>query len=250
MQPTVRLLDKTTNPLRSMALAARLCYTQGMTIEQVDKNLSDAKCEELVKKILDSHHMSVLEHATFMFGVEGVSRNFSHQLVRHRNTSYEQQSLHYTTAGDDMEVASPSGLTDLQRQRRGVIKDLCFKVYRDEISEGVPKEEARHMLPSGIETRLVMSANLRQWLKFVQIRACVVNCHEIIVVAHKVRNLLIAEMPMLKPYLGPTCWTDGTCHEGKKFCEAPWKDRCAVSGIGVEPYIWTKAKATAKAGPC
>lgn len=254
MTPQVRLLASTPQPVRVMALAARLCYTQAMTIEQVDKGLSDEQCERLLGKVLASRHLSVLEHAVFTFGVEGVSRNFSHQMVRHRNTSYEQQSLHYTMAGDDMEVAMPAGLSMYQRGLWVKARTEAFEAYKELVGQGVPREEARHLLPSGVETKLVMTANLRQWLHFVQIRACVVNCQEIIVVAHKAKKLLEAEMPMMRPYLGPTCWTDGTCHEGKKFCGAPWKDKCAVSGMGVEPYIWERADVPAKAdkagGPC
>lgn len=243
MTPHIRLLWGTPTPVRMMALAARLCYTTGMTIEEVDKNLSDEQCEKLVGKVLASRHLSVLEHAVFMFGVEGVSRNFSHQMVRHRNTSYEQQSLHYTLAGDDMQVAMPAGLPDAQRARWHEVKAVAFGAYKDLVAGGVPREEARHLLPSGVETKLVMTANLRQWLHFVQIRACVVNCQEILVVAHKVKRLLEEQMPMMRPHLGPTCWTDGTCHEGKKFCDAPWRDRCVVSGMGVaEPYVWQRSR--------
>ena len=259
MNPSVRLLKAgcSPDPLRAMALPARLCYTKGMTIEQCDLNLSDEQCEALVKKVLDSKHLSVLEHTVFQFGVEGVSRNFSHQMVRHRNTSYEQQSLHYTLANETMGVAAPASLTELQKSRRSVLNELAFRIYKDEVDEGVPREEARHILPSGIETKLVMTANLRQWLHFVTIRACVVNCQEILVVAHKVKKLLEAELPMLKPYLGPTCWTEGTCHEGKKFCDAPWKPTCVVSGMGVaEPYLWQRGVGkvegvkTVGGGPC
>ena len=225
-----------------MALAARLCYTQGMTIAALNDKLTDEACEKLVKKILQNKHLSVLEHAVFTFGVEGVSRNFSHQLVRHRNTSYEQQSLHYTLAGDNMEVAMPPGLTEEQKTRWKVVKDLCFAEYKKLVDAGVPREEARHLLPSGVETRLVMTANLRQWLHFVELRACVVNCHEIIVVAQKVKKLLQEQMPYLKESLGPTCWTQGTCHEGKKFCGSPWLDKCKVDGDGVVPYEWDRKR--------
>ena len=242
MTPSVTLLDSTGNPVRAMALAARLCYTQGMDIAHLDQSLTDERCQELVKKIISNRHLSVLEHATFMFGVEGVSRNFSHQLVRHRNTSYEQQSLHYTLAPDSIEVAMPAGLSGSQRARWGAVKDLCHRVYREMVAEGVPREEARHLLPSGVETKLVMSANLRQWLHFVEVRACVVNCHEITVVAQKVKHILEEKIPFLKEVLGPTCWTSGTCHEGKKFCGTPWKDECRVDGDGIEPYTFVRAR--------
>lgn len=244
MTPSVRLLPHSTpNPVRAMALAARLCYTQGMSIEEVDKNLTDQACEKLLDRVLQSRHMSVLEHATFMFGVEGVSRNFSHQMVRHRNTSYEQQSLHYTMAGDDMEVAMPAGLTEEQRLTWDSARNVAFLAYKRLTRDGVPREEARHLLPSGVETKLVMSANLRQWLSFVTVRSCVVNCQEILVVAMKVKKILEESMPILRPYLGPTCWTNGTCHEGSKFCKAPWRDTCFVSGMGLpQPYLYERKR--------
>ena len=251
MNPSVRLLAWTPNPVRVMALSARLCYTQGCTIAQVDKNLSDAQCEALLGKVLASRHMSVLEHAVFTFGVEGVSRNFSHQMVRHRNTSYSQQSLHYTMAGDDLEVAMPAGLTDSQKARWHEVKAIAFMTYKDLVAEGVQKEEARHLLPSGVETKLVMTGNLRQWLHFTELRTCQVNCREILVVAMKVKRLLEEAVPAVKQLLGPTCWTDGFCREGKKFCEAPWRDTCMVSGMGVaEPYIWGRARKKACGGAC
>lgn len=241
MRPEVTLLRHTPEPTRAMALAARLCYTQGQTIASVDAGLTDAECERLVLKILSNRHLGVLEHAVFTFGVEGVSRDFSHQMVRHRNTSYDQQSLHYTLAPEGFEMAQPIGMSEEDQTDWDLLKERAFRLYTRLVKRGAPREEARHILPGGIQTRLIMTANLRQWLSFVEVRSCVVNCREIEVVALRVKRLLEDLMPYLKDHLGPTCWTRGVCHEGKKFCEAPWRDECLVTGDGMS-RVWGRAR--------
>lgn len=240
MQPNVKLLAHTPNPTRVIALSARLCYTQGMGIEKLNDKLSDETCLKLVKKIISNKHHSCLEHAVFTFGVEGVSRNFSHQTVRHRNTSYEQQSLHYTVAGEDYEMAMPTVISAENKGRWLDLKQKVWELYADCIADGTPKEDARHILPSGIETKLLMTGNVRQWLHYVKIRSCIVNCQEIVVVAHKIKNLLQEIMPVLEPELGPTCHTDNVCFEGDKFCLAPWKLPCLVKGDGRNYTVKTK----------
>lgn len=244
MTPNVVLLRSTPEPTRAMALAARLCYTQGISIEDLDRNLSDEQCEKLVRKILSNRHNGVLEHATFMVGVEGISRDCSHQFVRHRNTSFDQQSLHYTIMAEGFDMAQPVMDVDLGVRWRE-IKDASFQLYKDAIARGIPREEARHILPSGIETKLVATASLRQWLWFVRLRVCPVNCGEILVVAHKVKNILQGLMPYLKDYLGPPCLTEGICPEGKKYCGSPWKTPCRVTGDGIDKTVTSKEEALA-----
>ena len=242
MTPEVILLEHTPNPTRLMGLAARLCYTQGMTIAGLRDNMTDEACEKLTKKILSNRHNGVLEHPVFTFGIEGVSRDFTHQLVRHRNTSYDQQSLHYTLAGEDLEVAMPVGLNDEERAEWMDAKDRSFKIYWKLVRAGHPREDARHILPGGIETKILATANLRQWLRFIELRICPVNVQEAIVVAHKIRNHLVALMPYLKDYTGPVCVT-GVCTEGKKFCGSPWKLPCRIQGDNLDKLITTKEEA-------
>lgn len=245
MTPEVTLLAHTPNPTRMMGLAARLCYTQGMRISELNASLTDEACEKLVRKILSNRHNGVLEHPVFTFGVEGVSRDFLAQMTRHRNTSFDVQSLHYTLAQEGFDMASPIDMPWASRMEWRELKDKAFKLYKHLVDSGVPREEARHILPGGIETRLVMTANLRQWLWFVRLRACPVNCREILVVAHKVKNHLQELMPYLKDYLGPPCLTDGLCPEGKRFCGAPWKVPCHITGDGLAVDIHTKEEAKA-----
>lgn len=242
MTPEVILLEHTPNPTRLMGLAARLCYTQGQTIRGLNENMTDEACETLVLKILSNKHSGVLEHPVFTFGVEGVSRNFLAQMTRHRNTSFDVQSLHYTMAKDDMEVAIPPGMTDKQRLLWKTARDQAFLTYKELVRQGVPREEARHILPSGIETKFLMTANLRQWLRFIELRACPVNVQEAVVVAHKVRNILVSLMPYLKDHAGPPCIA-GNCFEGKRYCQAPWKLPCRVTGDGLDKLITTKEEA-------
>ena len=224
MQPKVTLLSQSTNPLLSMATAARLCYYKGESFEDLVNLLKDdiPTQERLIKNCIHHRHMSVLEHSMFMFGIEGVSRNFTHQLVRHRNTSYEQQSLHYLTA-EDCQVAEPTFITLTQKQMVEDCAAHSFEVYTKLLESGMPKEEARHILPSGIETKIVATANLRQWMHFIRLRMCNVNCEEIRLVANQIRIKIIEILPIMYDYLGPNCYTCSSCIEGTRFCCKPMK---------------------------
>lgn len=244
MTPEVTLLAHTPNPTRIMGLAARLCYVQGMTIAQLNEKMTDEACEKLVLKILSNKHSGVLEHPVFTFGVEGVSRDFLAQMTRHRNTSFDVQSLHYTLAQEGFDMAIPPGLSIVQREAWEKARQSSWGVYKKLTTEGVPREVARHILPSGIETRLLMTANLRQWIRFVELRACPVNCQEILVVAMKVKNFLVELMPYLKGHVGPPCIA-GNCFEGKRYCGSPWALPCRVTGDGLDKTITTREEAVA-----
>lgn len=243
MTPEVTLLTHTPNPTRIMGLSARLCYTQGMSIAQLNDKMTDEACEKLVLKILSNKHNGVLEHPVFTFGVEGVSRDFLQQMARHRHTSFDVQSLHYTVAQEGFNMAAPKGLGIVQREAWEKARESSWQVYKKLVAEGVPKETARHILPGGIETRLLMTACLRQWMTFVNLRVCDVNCDEIRTVAMKVKKHLEKLMPYLEPYLGPSCHTDSYCAEGKKFCSAPWKLPCKIQGDGLSTVVHTKEEA-------
>ena len=86
----VTLLEHTPDPERVVAMAARLCYSSSGAAELAEE-LSDERVKEMVEKIVKLGHASCLEHVSFTFGIEGVSRVLTHQLVRHRIASYDQQ---------------------------------------------------------------------------------------------------------------------------------------------------------------
>ena len=214
MQPKVELKTDLQEATKQMVFAARLCYGQEQRPPNIDADL------ELMRKILRSGHWSILEHASAAFYITGVSRNFTHQFVRHRHMSFAQQSFHYTVATDKDTPYHPKvegAAVDLMDNAYKV----AFQYYAELMKMGVPKEEARHVLPSGISTRIVATASLREWLQFVQIRTCSVNCFEIQQVALQVSTHLAQALPYIATYLGPSCFT-ATCKEGARSCGKPW----------------------------
>lgn len=215
MEPEVTCVSDLTDGLEAMTFAAKLCYGRERDEMSYDKRV------DLMLKILKSKHFSILEHASARFYITNVSRNFTHQLVRHRHMSFAQQSFHYSVA-KDMEAPIYPGMSAMQKDI--VTKQFidAFGVYERLMLNGVPKEEARHVLPSGAMTKIGVTANLREWMQFVNVRACAVNCYEIREVAFKVRNILVDAYPFMTPYMGPSCFTEHKCHEGTKFCGKPW----------------------------
>ena len=225
MKVKVTMISRTTDPLFTMAFAAKLCYFKGKDAMTLHQELKEnvAEQERIVRHCIEHRHLSVLEHCSFTFLIEGVSRNFTHQLVRHRNTSYEQQSLHYIKASEDFDIAMPTECDDNLKGVMNDAKNYAFCTYKDLMDAGMAKEDARHVLPSGIETKIVMTANLRQYMHFIRLRMCKVNCEEIILVANEVRKQLVDILPVMYMYLGPNCWVHGMCIEGSRFCGAPSK---------------------------
>lgn len=106
-QPKVTLLACTPNPEALITAAAKLCYSPS-NIEDILSNLDEAAIDKFVNLLADLGHESPFEHATFTFGIEGVSRAFSHQLVRHRLASYSQKSQRYVTEGSFDFIVPPS----------------------------------------------------------------------------------------------------------------------------------------------
>lgn len=215
MNPCVMFRSDTSNALQSLVFAAKLCYGK----EQ--DSLSGVEQERLIAQILTARHFSILEHAVLSFYITGISRNCTHQLVRHRHMSFAQQSLHYTIANNESIAIGKVIKTDCAEIMQ-IHAKRSFEVYKCLIEKGVPREEARHILPSGIATKILCTANLREWVHFVGIRSCMVNCEEIKNVALQVQELLTNAFPWLREYLGPACLTDGKCHEGRKSCGHSW----------------------------
>lgn len=244
MKPQVSLLSRPKNPdaVSLCAAAARLCYRPASIRMLKEDAIPRGEEERLFLKVVQSRHWSCLRHANFVFGLEGVSRSFSHQLVRHTvGHSYEQQSQHYILYKEGRALPVVD-LNRLPRDDDGAKSELIGAIYEASaqgskraydrlVKLGLPREEARQVIPNGAETRLIWTANLNAVLWMVQVRACRVNCEEILEVAVQVRKLMVQEVPLLEPFLGPTCYTQGVCFEGaKRFseqCRKPWQT-CAL----------------------
>ena len=103
----VKLLEYTRDPERVVAMAARLCYS-AIGAEELSEKISDAEAQRMVAKMVKLGHASTIEHVSFTFGIEGVSRVLTHQLVRHRIASYDQQSQRYVAEHDFEYILPPT----------------------------------------------------------------------------------------------------------------------------------------------
>jgi len=116
-----------------------------------------------------SEFPSVLEHITFTFYVEGISRVASHQLVRHRIASYTQESQRYSEVRPHYVVpktVESKGFGDVFR----VLTERCYRLYREMIKAGVPYEDARYVLPQAFTTSILMTVNLREFVHIACVR--------------------------------------------------------------------------------
>jgi thymidylate synthase (FAD) len=213
----VQLLQHTPDPERVVAAAARLCYSAS----GIDRLLEQKEQERgrLLEKILALGHLSVLEHASFSFGIEGISRACSHQLVRHRLASYSQQSQRYVSHKERFDAVTPpsiGGRDDL-RQRYETLLDDIHQVYCELLEAGIPAEDARFVLPNAAQTKLVMTMNARELLHFFQLRCCRRAQWEIRAMATEMLRLVRGAAPLLFAAAGPGCLT-GPCPEGRMSC--------------------------------
>lgn len=212
------LLSHTPEPEKTIAMAARLCYSPS-DILQLKKKLNNVSVEKLIRKIVRMGHHSVLEHVSFTFGIEGISRATSHQLVRHRLASYSQQSQRYVVFKDSVNYITPQTIEQnkeaLQVFRK--ITDECFKSYQTLIKLGVPVEDARYVLPNASETRIMVTMNTRELLHFLKLRGCRRAQWEIRALAMEMLSIVKGIAPIIFEKAGPGCLTGG-CTEGEFYC--------------------------------
>ncbi len=215
----VQLLTHTPDPEKVVAAAARLCYSSS----SIDRLLEQGPNERatFLAKILALGHLSVLEHAAFTFGVEGISRACSHQLVRHRIASFSQQSQRYVSHKSRFAAVLPATIAarpELTERFLGLL-DEAHLVYRELLDAGIPAEDARFVLPNAAETKLVMTMNARELLHFFSLRCCRRAQWEIRALAVEMLILARRAAPLLFVDAGPDCLR-GSCPEGAMTCGA------------------------------
>jgi thymidylate synthase (FAD) len=215
----VQLLTHTPDPEAVVAAAARLCYSPSSIDQLLEKSRVDR--ESLLRKILSLGHTSVLEHANFTFGIEGISRACSHQLVRHRLASYAQQSQRYVSHRERFAAVTPPSIEQHPEllQRYQALLDQIHDVYRELLDAGVPAEDARFVLPNAAQTKLVLSMNARELLHFFNLRCCRRAQWEIRNLAKEMLRLVRPVAPLLFAQAGPGCLA-GACPEGAMSCGA------------------------------
>ncbi len=228
-QMHIEILSHTPDPERVVALAARLCYSP-LGGEKLKDALTQEKVERLLESVLGMGHFSVLEHVTFTFLIEGVSRVTTHQLVRHRiGCSYSQKSQRYVRETEPEFVVPPKIEKDLGKKE--MFLNSCresFTAYCDLVDSGVHQEEARYLLPQALESKIVVTMNGRALHHFFNLRCCNRAQGEIRTMAQKMLNLVKEKAPILFATAGAAC-ARGPCPEGDKSC-GRWRKKGEVNG--------------------
>ena len=214
----VTLIEHTPNPERTVALAARLCYSP-TSIDDLREKLAASDIETFLDKIMSLGHHSVLEHASFTFGIEGISRVTTHQLVRHRIASFSQQSQRYVSHKEQFASIMPDTISDNSEARQifASMSEIVHKAYARLIEMGIPAEDARYILPNATETKIIMTMNARELLHFFALRCCQRAQWEIRGMSIEMLRLVKRVAPVIFRQAGPGC-VDGPCPEGKFCC--------------------------------
>ncbi len=218
----VILLTHTPEPDRVVATAARLCYSS-LPAEDLWEGLTPEKQGKFLAKLWSYGHLSPFEHISFTFAITGVSRSLSHQLVRHRIASYSQRSQRYVDEGEFKVITPPSITGDFQAKKEfdaaiGQIREA----YKRLIALGIPKEDARYLLPNACETQLIMTMNARSLFNFFQLRCCRRAQLEIQELAWEIRHQVLKVAPVVFSKSGPGCLVKGECPEGALTCGHPY----------------------------
>ena len=215
---SVKLLEHTPAPERVVAMAARLCYSAAGAAELAEK-MTDEQVNKLVQKIVKLGHASTLEHVSFTFGVEGVSRVLTHQLVRHRMASYSQQSQRYVAEHDFEYIVPPSVAADEKMKAKFTELMKAIRETYDAMTEaGIPKEDARYVLANATETKIVVTMNARELMHFFNLRCCNRAQWEIREMAYKMLAEAKKAAPVLFKNAGASCVETGRCPEGTMTC--------------------------------
>lgn len=218
----VELLYHTPDPERAIATAARLCYAPVGAAELME-TMPEERVKSVLSTIMASGHYSTLEHASYTFAVDGVSRALTHQLVRHRIASFNQQSQRYVKFKNGVEVVKPESVTatpELEAVFDEAI-EATVNAYKKLLDAGVPAEDARYLLPNAAETKIVITMNVRELLHFFELRCCNRAQWEIRELAHRMLELAKPTAPFIFMDAGAPC-VHSSCPEGKMTCGNPY----------------------------
>lgn len=228
---SVTLLQHTPDPDLAVAIAGRLCYAP-VSAAELQHEMSAEDVAKLVRILVRSGHHSALEHATFTFAIDGVSRACTHQIVRHRLASYNQQSQRYVNFGHSDSFVVPPSISANPEAERIFLKamDEARVAYDRLVDIGLREgrkresvqEDARFVLPNAAETKIVVTMNARELRHFFQVRCCRRAQWEINALAWQMRAMVREISPSLFAGSGPNCLY-GECGEGKMTCGKPYR---------------------------
>lgn len=218
----VELLYHTPDPERAIATAARLCYAP-VGASELMETMPPERIQSVLSTIMKSGHFSTLEHVSYTFAIDGVSRAMTHQLVRHRLASFNQQSQRYVKFKDGLNTIKPASIAENEEASAlfDEAVDAAVEAYQKLLDAGVPAEDARYLLPNAAETKIVVTMNVRELLHFFELRCCNRAQWEIRELAHKMLELVRPTAPYVFMDAGPSC-VRGVCSEGKMTCGNPY----------------------------
>ena len=200
--------------------ACRTCYSELDPDEifrrAVAGEIDPAKQQKLIQGVIESGHGSTIEHIVFTFGISGVSRTLSHQLVRHRaGVAFDQQSQRYVTykgASTMLPTTLAEGDPELRQRYEDQIEG-SLELYGDMVAAGIPGEDARFVFPNATRTNLVMTTNLRALIHMSGLRLCTMAQWEIRRLFQLIRHEIFGVSPFLGSFLAPKCVALGYCDE-------------------------------------
>ena len=215
----VILLTHTPEPEKIVAAAAKLCYSQKADIQTLMDGLDTEATNKFIDKLMTMHHESPLEHVSFTFAIEGVSRALLAQITRHRIASFSVRSQRYCSE-EDFDSIIPDPVYQDPKKRavfRSAMADI--KIAYNELQDlGSKNEDARSVLPNACATRMIITMNLRELLHFFNLRCCVRAQAEIRELANRMLILCEEVSPILFTHAGAHCEALGYCPEGKMSC--------------------------------
>lgn len=204
---TVELINcPVLDPATLCGLAAAICY-------------DSSNPESSLKHAVESGHTSVLEHASFTFRIEGISRACLAQLTRHRLASFDVQSQRYVKL-DNPGLVIPETIrkSDIAQEAENMMR-CSMNMYTLLLASGVPAEDARYVTPQAVPTKLIMTMNARELLHFFSLRTCNRAQWEIREMADEMLKICRKRAPEIFGKAGPGCVCGG-CPE-KKPCGRP-----------------------------
>ena len=219
----VSLIAHTPDPEKTCALAARTCYS-GLDMETLKSRVDEKDQADFLRRVVGSGHLSVLEHASFTFSIEGVSRALLAQVTRHRIASFSVQSQRYVSLEKGFGYIIPPRIATLgeaavkEFEEQMNTMHTWYINWQEKLGNGEgSNEDARFVLPNACETHITMTMNARELLHFFSLRCCDRAQWEIRAMAIEMLRLCKQAAPVIFENAGPSC-IKGPCPEGAKSC--------------------------------
>lgn len=219
VQQRVELVRHSLDGEALVALAAKLCYAGGDLDSLLEKIAANDQ-RDFLRKVREMGHESVLEHVSFTFLTEGVSRALLAQLTRHRIASFSVQSQRYVSyhkgfgyvVPPSVRALGPDAVDEFAAQMAQM--QAWYEGWQQKLGAN---EDARFVLPNACETRLLVTMNARELRHFFALRMCERAQWEIRSLARRMFELAYAKAPELFEDAGASCLR-GSCPEGAKSC--------------------------------